>query len=129
MINRVVLTGRLTRNVELKKTSNGKSFAKLTLAVDRARKSEGQPDADFINCIAWNRRAETMYQYLRKGSLIGIDGKLNTGSYKKDGQTIYTTDVIVDDFTFLESKNKENNTYAEPTTEPNIDLSDVDEYF
>ncbi|RNM30686.1 single-stranded DNA-binding protein [Absicoccus porci] len=76
MINRIVLTGRLTKDPEPRTTKTGKTYVSFALAVDRSRKVEGQPEADFINCVAWNRQAEAMAQYLHRGSLIGIDGRL-----------------------------------------------------
>ncbi len=69
MINRVILTGRLTRDIELRHTQNGRPVASITLAVERVFKSEGQAEADFINCTAWGKSAETMSRFLRKGSL------------------------------------------------------------
>lgn len=105
MINRVVLTGRLTRDMELRRTQSGTSVVSFTLAVDRNFKKEGQPEADFINCVAWNRQAETMAQYLHRGSLIGVDGRLQTRNYEnQQGQRVYVTEVVVDNFTFLESR-------------------------
>lgn len=105
MINRVILTGRLTRDIELRRTQNGTAVASFTLAVDRTFKREGQPDADFINCVAWNRSAETMAQYLHKGSLIGVDGRVQTRSYdNQQGQRVYVTEVVCENFTFLESR-------------------------
>ena len=105
MINRVVLTGRLTRDLELRRTQSGTSVVSFTLAVDRNFRREGQPEADFINCVAWNRQAETMAQYLHRGSLIGVDGRLQTRNYEnQQGQRVYVTEVVVDNFTFLESR-------------------------
>ena len=105
MINRVVLTGRLTRDLELRRTQSGTSGVSFTLAVDRNFRREGQPEADFINCVAWNRQAETMAQYLHRGSLIGVDGRLQTRNYEnQQGQRVYVTEVVVDNFTFLESR-------------------------
>lgn len=105
MINRVVLTGRLTRDIELRRTQSGAAVASFTLAVDRSFKREGQPEADFINCVAWNRSAETMAQYLHKGSLIGVDGRIQTRNYdNQQGQHVYVTEVNVQNFHFLESK-------------------------
>ena len=106
MINNVVLSGRLTRDVELRKTANGTSVVSFNLAVDRGIKKEGQPDADFISCQAWSKTAELMETHLHKGSLIGMEGHIQTGSYKNSqGQTVYTTNVIVDRLHFLEPKN------------------------
>lgn len=105
MINRVILVGRLTKNPEIRKTPNGASICKFTLAVSRKVKTQGQPDADFISCVAWNKTADLMYQYLKKGSLIGIDGRLQTGKFtNNNGETIYTCDVMVESLQFLDKK-------------------------
>lgn len=104
-MNKVVLIGRITRDLELRKTQSGTSVVSFTLAVNRRQKSEGQPDADFIRCTAWGKQAEIMAQYLTKGSQVGIDGRIQTGSYQdRNGQTVYTTDVVVENFDFLSSK-------------------------
>lgn len=103
-MNNVVLIGRITKNIELQKTQSGKSVVKFTLAVTRQKKEE----SDFISCIAWNKTAELMATYLTKGSLIGIEGRLLTGSYtNKEGRTVYTTDVVVNEVQFLEPKKKD----------------------
>ena len=73
MINRVILVGRLTRDPELRKTQSGASVVSYTIAVNRRVQTPGQPDADFINCVAWNKTADLMAQYLHKGSLIGVE--------------------------------------------------------
>ena len=105
MINRVILVGRLTKNPEIRKTPNGASICKFTLAVSRKVKTQGQPDADFISCVAWNKTADLMYQYLKKGSLIGVDGRLQTGKFtNNNGETIYTCDVMVESLQFLDKK-------------------------
>ena len=110
MINRVILVGRLTKNPEIRKTPNGASICKFTLAVSRKVKAQGQPDADFISCVAWNKTADLMYQYLKKGSLIGIDGRLQTGKFtNNNGETIYTCDVMVESLQFLDKKEEVQN--------------------
>lgn len=110
MINRVILVGRLTKNPEIRKTLNGASICKFTLAVSRKVKAQGQPDADFISCVAWNKTADLMYQYLKKGSLIGIDGRLQTGKFtNNNGETIYTCDVMVESLQFLDKKEEAQN--------------------
>ena len=107
MINRVVLVGRLTKEPALRTTPSGAKVCQYTLAVNRTRKAEGQPDADFINCVAWNKTAELMNQYLSKGALIGIEGRIQTRSYdNQQGQKVYVTEVITDSVQFLESKPK-----------------------
>lgn len=109
-MNKVVLIGRLTKDPELRKTATGTSVVSFILAVNRRIKTEGQPEADFIRCMAWNKTAEVMCQYLSKGSQIGIEGHIQTGQYQgKDGNMVYTTDVVVEAFDFLESKKNKNN--------------------
>ena len=117
MINRVVLVGRLTRDLEMRKTPNGASVVSFTLAVGRRTSQQGQPDADFVNCVAWNRTAELMVQYLHKGSLIGIEGRIQTRSYdNQQGQRVYVTEVICDSVQFLESRNaQQGQAQAAPT--------------
>ena len=132
MINRVVLTGRLTRDLELRRTQSGTSVVSFTLAVDRNFRREGQPEADFINCVAWNRQAETMAQYLHRGSLIGVDGRLQTRNYEnQQGQRVYVTEVVVDNFTFLESRAQSQQAAAtyNPNPRPSQPQQPVDSSF
>ena len=104
-MNKAILTGRLTKDVELKSTTNGKSVASFTLAVNRDYKNaEGNYDADFINCVAYGQQAETISKYVHKGDRFGVEGKINTRNYEKDGSKVYVTEVKVDGFEFLESK-------------------------
>lgn len=107
MINNVSLTGRLTRDPELKYT-NGSNIPVLsfTLAVNRNFKNkQGDVEADFINCVAWNKAAENISNYFQKGSLIGIEGSIQTRTYDdKDGKRVYLTEVYVKSFSFLEAK-------------------------
>lgn len=127
MINRVVLVGRLTKEPELRTTPSGAKVCQYTLAVNRVRKADGQPDVDFINCVSWNKTAELMNQYLSKGALIGIEGRIQTRSYDDNtGRKVYVTEIITDSVQFLESKgnnaqnhNKpQNQAYTEPKTKP-----------
>lgn len=108
MINRVVLTGRLTRNPELKTTQSGLSVASFTLAVNRQFTDvHGKRAADFISCVIWRKSAENFCKFTTKGSLVGIDGRIQTRSYdNKEGQRVYITEVVVDSFSLLESKNE-----------------------
>ena len=110
MINNVVLTGRITRNLELKQASNNNSSLNITLAVERTFKDQnGQKQTDFISCKAFGKRAETIAQYCQKGDLIGITGSIQTGSYQKqDGSTVYTTDVMVDGLSFFPKPKQDN---------------------
>lgn len=99
-MNSVILMGRLIRDIELKKTANGKVYCKFSLAV---KKEFTKDVADFINCVAWDKRAEILANYLSKGQRILIQGRLNTSSYETNGETRYSTDVIVDKITFIEN--------------------------
>ena len=106
MINNVVLVGRITKELDLRYTPAGKAVARFNLAVNRDFKdANGEQQADFPNCQVWGKTAEVMADNLRKGSLISVAGRIQTGSYEKDGQRIYTTDVVVEKFHFLEAKN------------------------
>lgn len=106
-MNKVVLIGRCTRDPEVRylQGENATAVARYTLAVDRAFKRDGEQSADFINCVAFGKRGEFAEKYLRKGTKIAVVGRIQTGSYtNKDGQKVYTTDVIVDEHEFVESK-------------------------
>lgn len=105
-MNKVTLIGRVTKNIELKTTTSGKSVASFTLAVNRDRKNaDGNYDADFINCVAFGQQAETIGKYVCKGDRFGVDGKINTRTYdRQDGSKAYITEVIVNGFEFLEAK-------------------------
>ena len=106
MINRVVLVGRLTKDVEVRKSASQLSVANFTVACDRRSKGTGdnQQSADFINCVVWRQPADFLGQYGKKGSLIGVDGRIQTRSYEKDGHMVYVTEVIADNVRILESK-------------------------
>ena len=111
MINRAVLTGRLTKDAELRTTQSGLSVATFTLAVNRHSKAKG--DADFINCVIWRKAAENFCNFTSKGSLVGIDGRIQTRNYDdKDGKKVYVTEVVVDSFALLESKKDRQNNNA-----------------
>ena len=98
MINTVVLTGRLTKDIELRITTSGKMCTSFTLAVNRNRE-----ETDFINCVAWNQEAESLEKYTKKGSLIGIEGRIQTRSYDdKNGKKVYITEVLVNSISFLD---------------------------
>ena len=105
MINRVVLVGRLTKDPVLRKTANGASVVSFTVACTRRFKQEGQPEADFINTVAWNKTADIVAQYTHKGSLVGVEGRIQTRSYDdQSGKRVYVTEVVADSVQFLESK-------------------------
>ena len=107
-MNKVILVGRLTRDPDIRYTQgqNSMAVARYTLAVDRRRTSaDGQREADFIGCVAFGRQAEFAERYLHQGTKLIVTGRIQTGSYtRQDGQKVYTTDVVVEDQEFAESK-------------------------
>ena len=106
-MNQVCLVGRLTNDPEIRYTQGEKpmAVAKYTLAVDRRYKKDGEPTADFIRCVAFGKNAEFAEKFMSKGRRFGITGSIQTGSYQnKDGQTVYTTDIIVNGQDFCDSK-------------------------
>lgn len=117
-MNLVILKGRLTRDPETRYSQGATPMAtaKYSLAVDRKFKREGEPTADFINCIAFGKQGEFAEKYLKQGMAVLVKGRILTGSYtNKDGKKVYTTDVVVEEHEFCESKNNQNNnTIANP---------------
>ena len=107
----MVVVGRLTRAVDLRYTSNGTAYASFTLAVDRDFKNQnGEKETDFINCVMWRKPAENLANYTKKGSLIGIEGRIQTRNYdNQQGQRVYVTEVLAERFHFLESSKTANN--------------------
>ena len=109
-MNKVIIIGRFTRDPEIKYSTgeNATATARFSLAVNRRFKNkEGNYDADFINCVAFGKTAEFIEKYFTKGMAIGITGRIQTGNYtNKEGQKVYTTDVVVEETEFVESKNK-----------------------
>ncbi|WP_329504017.1 single-stranded DNA-binding protein [Pediococcus pentosaceus] len=150
MINRTVLVGRLTNGPELKYTGSGVAVATFTVAVNRQfTNSQGEREADFIRCQMWRKAAENFCNFTHKGSLVGIDGRIQTRSYENtEGTRIYVTEVVADRFSLLGSKPKseagtdeqggqpsQNNNYQKPNSNPNdpfanggqsIDINDDD---
>lgn len=109
-MNSVQLVGRLVRDPEVRYTGEGHTIARFSLAVERRFKSEGGPTADFPNCVAFGKTAEFIERYFRQGMRIGIQGRIQTGSYtNRDGVKVYTTDVVVDNCEFVESKSAQQN--------------------
>ncbi len=105
MINRVVLVGRITKDPVLRKTNSGMSVVSFTVACNRRFQGNQEQQADFISCVAWNKTADFMNQYVRKGALVGVEGRIQTGSYDdQSGRKVYTTDVVCDSVQLLESK-------------------------
>ncbi len=103
MLNKTILIGRLTRDPELRYTQGGIAVTNFTLAVDRGFKGQdGEKQTDFIPIVVWRTQAENCAKYLGKGRLVAVSGRIETGSYEKDGQKVYTTNVIADEVKFLE---------------------------
>ena len=120
MINRVVLVGRLTRDPELRRTGNGTAVASFTVAVDnRTKDTNGNRTTSFIPCTIWNQQAENVVRFTHKGSLVGVEGKLNQRSYdSKDGRRVSVIEVICDSVQFLERKDDSS---AATLVEPSVD--------
>ena len=115
-MNKVCLIGRITRDPELRYTSSNIPSVRFTLAVNRTFQNQnGEREADFINIVAWRNQAENVKKYVSKGSLVAVEGRIQTGSYDKDGQKVYTTDVVADNVQFLESKAQSQNRTDEVT--------------
>ncbi|MGF7535701.1 single-stranded DNA-binding protein SsbA [Bacillus mexicanus] len=110
MLNRVVLVGRLTKDPELRYTPNGAAVATFTLAVNRTfTNQQGEREADFINCVTWRRQAENVANFVKKGSLVGVDGRLQTRNYEnQQGQRVFVTEVQAESVQFLEPKSSGN---------------------
>nr|DAW56944.1 MAG TPA: Single strand binding protein [Caudoviricetes sp.] len=109
MINNVVLVGRITKDIDLRMSESGKVYTNFTLAVNRAFKGQdGQQQADFISCKVFGKQAENLARYCGKGSMIGVLGNIQTGKYQgKDGNTVFTTDIMVQNVQFLDIKNNQ----------------------
>ena len=131
-MNKCVLMGRLTRDPEVRYTQgdNASAVARFSLAVDRRFKKDGEQTADFINCVAFGKTGEFIEKYGRKGTKFVVEGRIQTGSYiNKDGQKVYTTDVVVEQVEFAESKaasaQNDNQNVSTPTR-PNVVQNDSD---
>src|SRR6056297_1449137 len=112
-MNKTILIGRITKDLELKYTQSNIAYCKFTLAVNRSFKEDGEYKADFIRCVAWRNQAENLCKYQGKGSHIAVEGRIQTGSYDdQDGKRVYTTDVVCDSIEFLDSKPKQD--YPKP---------------
>ena len=132
-MNKVILMGRLTRDPEVRYSQgdNATAVARYSLAVDRRFRRDNEPTADFINCVAFGRAAEFAERYLRQGTKIAITGRIQTGSYtNRDGVKVYTTDIVVEEQEFAESKaaggasTPSNNYQASPAPSPSSDIGD-----
>ena len=120
-MNKVVLMGRLTRDPEVRYSQgqNAMAVARYTLAVDRRFRRDGEPSADFINCVVFGKSAEFTERYFRQGMRIVVSGRIQTGSYtNRDGVKVYTTDVVVEEQEFAESKNAQSDAGFAPVSRP-----------
>jgi len=114
-MNKSILIGRITRNMDIKYLASNMAILKLNIAVNRRKKGE----ADFINCIAFDKTAENIAKFFEKGSMIAVVGHIQTGSYKdKEDRTIYTTEVVVDEFDFCGGKKADSQTQGDAHEEP-----------
>lgn len=108
MLNRTVLIGRLTKDPELRHTSNGTATTSFTLAVDRPFQTNGKKEADFIPVVTWRQTAEACANYLSKGKLVAVEGRIQTRNYENnEGRRVYVTEVVADNVRFLEFGNRE----------------------
>lgn len=129
MINRVILVGRLTKDPELRKTQSGLSTVSFILAVNRNIKKEGQQEADFVNCVAWRQTADFMVNYIKKGALIGVEGRIQTRNYEDNtGKRIYITEVVCDNVQSLESRREAPKTEVKPITQYEPPSATGDDY-
>lgn len=126
-MNKAILTGRLTKDPDTRYTQgeNPMCVARFTLAVNRrGKKEEGKTAADFISCVAFGKTGETVEKYFKKGMKADLSGRIQTGSYEKDGHKVYTTEVVVEDLEFGESKKSQGASKEEPAEETWMDVSD-----
>lgn len=120
MLNRVVITGRLTKDPDLKVSQSNISVVNFTVAVNRAYKTDNGPDADFINVVAFRKQAENVNQYVKKGSLVGVDGRLQSRTYdNKEGQKVFVTEIVADSVQFLEPKSQSSTNDQSYQSKPN----------
>ncbi|KOY73938.1 Single-stranded DNA-binding protein [Apilactobacillus kunkeei] len=135
MINRTVLTGRLTDDIDLRYTASGSAVGNFRLAVNRPFTNQnGQREADFINCVIWRKSAENFANFTHKGTLVGVDGRIQTRTYDdKDGKKVYITEVVVEQFALLEPRQdnqvqqtQQNNMSPFDNPSDQVDITDDD---
>lgn len=115
-MNHVVLMGRLTKDPEIRYTNSGKTVGSFSIAVNRRFKPDGQPEADFFNCVTFGKQAEFVEKYLHKGTKVLLGGEVQNNNYKdKDGVTHYSVSIVVDEIEFAESKSQNNNSASNNT--------------
>lgn len=128
MINNCILIGRMVRDAELRRTQQGDAVASFTLAVNRNYTTkDGQQQTDFINCIVWKKQAENIVKYCSKGSLVGVEGRIQTRSYENNqGQKVYVVEVVCDSVQFLETKKNDNERNSFDNESNSFDINDDD---
>jgi single-strand DNA-binding protein len=126
-MNNVSIVGRITKDPELRTTGSGTVTTNITVAVNRRFTNQaGEREADFIQCVVWNKQAENVCKFCNKGALVGVTGRIQTRNYDgQDGKKVYVTEVVAENVTFLESKNK-GSEYVEPNVDQ-VETSDVSE--
>ncbi|WP_298594785.1 single-stranded DNA-binding protein [uncultured Mitsuokella sp.] len=122
-MNHFVGIGRLTRDPEVRYTQSGKAYASFTLAIDRRKSGDGNPQADFISCVAWEKTAEIIGNHCTKGKKIAVEGRIQTRSYEKDGTKHYVTEVVVQSMEFCDSKGGSTSPTATPEQQSMFDGS------
>lgn len=128
MINRVILVGRITKDPEIKSTQSNIPVVTFTLAVNRQFSDQsGEKQADFIQCVVWRKQAENLARFVKKGALLGVEGRIQTRNYEAENGTRYVTEVVCDSVQFLESKGS--NADAEPTIKEETHTADNDEFY
>ncbi|AUD64435.1 single-stranded DNA-binding protein [Tenericutes bacterium MZ-XQ] len=132
MINKVILVGRITKDPELKSTQSNINFVNFTIAVNRQFTDQsGERQADFIQCIVWRRQAENLARFIKKGALLGVEGRIQTRTYEADNGTRYITEVVCDSVQFLENKGDQSPADYMEQQAPEVDYSndDSDEFY
>ena len=120
-MNKVILIGNNTKDIELRQTPSGTSVAEFSIAVKRTFKTNGEYESDFFNCIAYNKLAETISKYVKKGDRIGVEGRLQTRNYtNKEGKRVYVTEIIVENIEFLQTKKQDEPKFEELSPDDDI---------
>lgn len=128
MLNRALLVGRLTRDPELRRTGSGKAVTTFNLAVERNFKSDDQ-EADFISCVCWGKIAENTERYCSKGSMVSVDGRIQTRNYENNqGQKVYVTEVIADSVQFISTRNNNTATAAQAQTNSYVPNAPIQQF-
>ena len=118
-MNKVIIIGRNTKDIELKQTTSGTSVVEFSVAVKRTFKTNGEYESDFFNCVAYSKTAETISRYVKKGDMIGLEGRLQTRNYtNREGKKVYVTEIVVENVEFLQTKKQDEQKQIEADTDP-----------